>query len=169
MNKNQGFTLIELLVVVLIIGILAAVALPQYQIAVEKSRTAEAFALLNTLTAAQENYKMANGSYSRDFEELDISLPFGQSSSKCGLNQAYSSKMVGGKNWGVVLDRSLYFKAPVLVMRLSGPYQCYGFFKSDGLLYCAEHIQNSYHTKNFCKNMGATLDRKITDWDIYRL
>ena len=52
--SKAGFTLIELLVVVLIIGILAAVAVPQYQKAVRKARVAEAKIILKKLTDAQD-------------------------------------------------------------------------------------------------------------------
>lgn len=87
-NANQGrfcskaaFTLIELLVVVLIIGILAAVAVPQYKLAVEKSRAAQVVSALRTLANAQEVYYWANGKYTANKNDLDvdISLPTGWS------------------------------------------------------------------------------------------
>jgi prepilin-type N-terminal cleavage/methylation domain-containing protein len=73
--KKAGFTLIELLVVVLIIGILAAIALPQYQKAVEKSKITQAIILLKSLRDAQERYFYAIGKFTVNLLDLDIETP----------------------------------------------------------------------------------------------
>lgn len=76
-NNRSGFTLIELLVVVLIIGILTAVALPQYTTAVEKSRAVEALALMNAIASSAERYRLQQDVWpKRDaFNKLDVEIP----------------------------------------------------------------------------------------------
>jgi len=72
---KKGFTLIELLVVVLILGILASTALPQYKKAVWKARSAELQSLVRSLATAQDAYNMANGGWPSLFDELDLGFP----------------------------------------------------------------------------------------------
>lgn len=73
---KKGFTLIELLVVVLIIGILASVALPQYQVAVEKARVARMLPLFKNIQLAREAYQLANGMNTADLDLLDIEVNY---------------------------------------------------------------------------------------------
>ena len=75
-NKKQGFTLIELLVVVLIIGILSAIALPQYEKAVEKSKIINMLPLYKAVIQANEMYDLEHGqSLAPNFDALGHILP----------------------------------------------------------------------------------------------
>ena len=72
----KGFTLIELLVVVLIVGILSAIALPQYELVVEKSRAAEAMVNAKAIQDACQRYEQRfPGEYATQRDQIaDVQL-----------------------------------------------------------------------------------------------
>ena len=185
----NAFTLIELLVVVLIIGILAAVAVPQYQKAVMKSRNAELKQVVKTIAEAQEVYYLANGRYAANFSELDIDLPLTPvqtttgHSGGCGLLVQGTDSVRQAKDYFVMLHSSEADMPGVVVSGYwsTGTYKCAGFAIYKGSsdsrlsqLHCRERIGDTYFTAgqgSFCEKLeqGMQLNISNTNMRYYSL
>jgi prepilin-type N-terminal cleavage/methylation domain-containing protein len=148
-RKKQGFTLIEMLVVVLIIGILAAIALPQYRLATEKARAAEAFIILRSLRTASDIYKLETGAYptADDWDKLSIEMPGGKKVQIDGRD---------GDTW--IADNgmwSYYIVKDAILAQRSWPggsaYNLYYMFSS-GKYYCQAYLVRSDLYRKICQS-----------------
>jgi type IV pilus assembly protein PilE len=121
-RPQAGFTLIELLVVVLIIGILASIAVPQYFKVVEKGRFAEASTCFSVIKGAQERYFLKNSAYSTNAALLDVT---------CSSLKNYTSltlTAIAGPSYTVELTRNVtvatYGAYTVTYTGPAGTYTC---------------------------------------------
>lgn len=139
-NNSQGFSLIEVLVVMLIIGILTAVALPQYQKAVEKSRAAEAMILAKAIGVAEQVFYATYSRYTTNIDELDLSVP------------------KSTKDWEAILDYAKHASHPIVYVRSANPASYdetwYIYYTlTDNRLWCGARAVSEKNNK-ICRSLG---------------
>jgi type IV pilus assembly protein PilA len=96
MFSKKGFTLIELLIVIIIIGVLATLAVPQYTNYVERARAAEALNMLAAFKTGEAAYKLEEGEYTNTLASLGITNVYGTD----------AEATAGGQHWYYVVSNA---------------------------------------------------------------
>jgi len=74
-NRQKGFTLIELMIVVVIIGILAALAIPRFMAATVKAKESEARTILKQVFTLERTFRQEQGAYSANLNTIGFDVP----------------------------------------------------------------------------------------------
>ena len=173
---KKAFTLIELLVVVLIIGILAAIALPQYEKAVEKSKSSQALTMLKSAYQAAAVYYMANGPHPTSFDDMGFEIPWTGTTKWSVIGNEKDTK--SNDEWSLQLYDSTTAGLNLYVGRISGKYAGAGFYINvldttsqlqPATIKCAERINSGIsfsedlNAGDYCvKIMNGVLDTSAT-------
>ena len=164
--NGRAFTLIELLVVVLIIGILAAIALPQYQSAVDKAHGTRVLTLARSIQRAQELYYAEYGDYTNQYEELSIDLPVKEKKSNLtfvstsGDYYEFHKEQTGKQN-SQPSSVYVYFKGISAFLIVSYKYS---FFR--GKVYCYA-LNTNERAKQLCHNLTHKEPTSSGSWCVY--
>ena len=103
-SRQCGFTLVELAVVIIVIGVLAAFAVPRFRDSVERSKASEAFNYLSSVRAAQERFVARQGTYADDISRLDIQMSEPQYFSVGTIEAGTSGSLED--SWSLTLTRA---------------------------------------------------------------
>ena len=132
---KRGFTLLELVVVVIIIGILAALAIPQYMITTERARSAEGVIILGAIRGSQERYRHTHQSYAITTDVLDFEHSalkyFGNihaANDPSGSNYIAAVQRTDGTYWLFVKSTSgsaVCYDDQTLCEKLGFPWVCF--------------------------------------------
>ena len=159
---TKAFTLIELLVVVLVIGILAAVALPQYKIAVAKSRINSLLPTAKSVLQAEEAYYLANGQYTKNWDEISLNVPGTPNNT-----HQHIMELPNGGSIGVVTDGVKTQSAQVAGVQIYLFYQ-HTTFAYRGMQSCYANKDNDF-AHRVCSALTNQKNRSsgTGDYDIY--
>ncbi|MBR3632742.1 MAG: prepilin-type N-terminal cleavage/methylation domain-containing protein [Elusimicrobiaceae bacterium] len=181
-HNKQAFTLIELLVVVLIIGLLSAIALPQYEKAIWKSKAANLQLLTRRIGEEHQIYYDDNATCATSFAAIDTSLdgalPTELNNSTIVFWDGYGRiNGRGNDNFSVGIYCDQYRGYWILGRFSKGPYAGSGFaFLNDPVytgidkkyskqLLCLAHNDSDGINKGFCKMFSNTEPIKSSAYD----
>ncbi len=148
-KRQKGFTLIEMLVVVLIIGVLAAIALPQYQHTVDKARYAALMDITRAIADANERFYLVNDRYSTNFNQLDVDISANSVSGSVAYFDWGNCTFIGQQEIQCTNNTTLKNQFIIQYDRGTGA----GY--SGGIVCTAQGVEANSRYDKVCQNVGT--------------